>query len=40
MYFFLMSAAYSGLLFGINPFDQEGVEVYKSEVRKNINISE
>lgn len=38
MYFFLMSAAYSGLLFGINPFDQEGVEVYKSEVRKNMTL--
>lgn len=38
IYFFLMSAAYSGLLFGINPFDQKGVEVYKSEVRKNIAI--
>ena len=38
IYFFLMSAAFSGFLFGINPFDQEGVEVYKKEVHKNLGI--
>lgn len=36
MYFFMMSAAFSGLLFNINPFDQPGVEVYKKEVRDNL----
>lgn len=36
MYFFMMSAAFSGLLFDINPFDQPGVEVYKKEVRDNL----
>ncbi len=37
MYFFLLSAAFSGLLLEVNPFDQPGVEAYKSEVRKNLN---
>ena len=36
MYFFMMSAAFSGFLFDINPFDQPGVEVYKQEVRENL----
>lgn len=34
IYFFQLAAAYSGFLFGINPFDQPGVEVYKKEVRE------
>ena len=34
MYFFMLSAAFSGYLFGIEPFDQPGVEVYKKEVRE------
>ncbi len=38
MYFFMLSAAFSGFLFNINPFDQPGVEVYKKEVRENIVI--
>ena len=37
IYFFQLSAAFSGLLFGINPFDQPGVEVYKREVRASLN---
>lgn len=37
IYFFMLSAAFSGLLFGINPFDQPGVEVYKNEVRASLN---
>ena len=37
IYFFLLSAAYSGILLEVNPFDQPGVEAYKSEVRKNLN---
>lgn len=36
IYFFQLAAAYSGLLFGINPFDQPGVEVYKKEVRESL----
>ena len=34
--FFFLVAAYSGYLFDINPFDQPGVEVYKSEVRERL----
>ena len=30
---FMLVAAFSGYLFDINPFDQPGVEVYKSEVK-------
>ncbi len=37
IYFFQLSAALSGLLFGINPFNQPGVEVYKKEVRASLN---
>ena len=33
IYFFQLSAAFSGLLFGVDPFNQPGVEVYKKEVR-------
>ena len=37
IYFFLLSAAFSGLLFDVNPFNQPGVEVYKKEVRDSLN---
>lgn len=36
MYFFMLSAAFSSLLFDVNPFNQPGVEVYKSEVKNNL----
>lgn len=36
IYFFFCSAAISGLLFNINPFDQPGVQNYKEEVQKNL----
>ncbi len=36
IYFFQLAAAYSGFLFGIEPFDQPGVEVYKKEVRESL----
>lgn len=34
MYFFMMAASYSSILFGVNPFDQPGVEVYKKEIKE------
>ena len=34
--FFMLSAAYSGYLFDVNPFNQPGVEVYKECVRNNL----
>ena len=34
IYFFETSCALSGYLMGVNPFDQPGVESYKSEMRK------
>jgi glucose-6-phosphate isomerase len=34
IYFFETSCAYSALLSGVNPFDQPGVEEYKSRLRK------
>ena len=34
--FFMLSAAYSGYLFDVFPFDQPGVEVYKECVRKRL----
>ena len=37
IYFFQLSAAFSGYLFGIDPFNQPGVEVYKEEVRESLN---
>ena len=37
MYFFMLSAAFSGYLFGVDPFNQPGVEVYKEEVRNSLN---
>ena len=36
IYFFQLSAAFSGYLFEVNPFNQPGVEVYKEEVRKSL----
>lgn len=36
IYFFQLAAAYSGFLFGIEPFNQPGVEVYKKEVRESL----
>ena len=33
VYFFEMSCAVSAKLFGVNPFDQPGVEAYKAELR-------
>ena len=38
MYFYMLSAAFSSLLFGVNPFDQPGVEVYKKEVKENLRM--
>ena len=37
IYFFQLSAAFSGYLFGVEPFNQPGVEVYKQEVRDTLN---
>ncbi len=34
IYFFMLSAAFSALLFNVNPFNQPGVEVYKKEVKQ------
>lgn len=34
--FFFYAAAFSSLLFEVNPFNQPGVEVYKSEIKKNL----
>ena len=34
VYFFELSCAISAKLFGVNPFDQPGVEAYKSELKK------
>lgn len=34
VYFFEMSCAISAKLFGVNPFDQPGVEAYKAELKK------
>lgn len=36
IYFFQLSAAFSAILFGVNPFNQPGVEVYKKEVHSAI----
>jgi glucose-6-phosphate isomerase len=33
LYFFEMVCAVSGLVLGVNPFDQPGVEAYKRETR-------
>lgn len=37
IYFFEMACAISAKLFGVNPFDQPGVEAYKSELKKLMN---
>jgi len=37
IYFFQLTAAFSGLLFGVDPFNQPGVEVYKREIRNSLN---
>lgn len=34
LYFFMMTAGVTGKLLGVNPFTQDGVEKYKSEIRK------
>ena len=36
IYFFMLSAAFSGFLFGVDPFNQPGVEVYKKEVKASL----
>jgi len=36
VYFFEMTSAITGLLMGVNPFDQPGVESYKEEMRKEL----
>jgi glucose-6-phosphate isomerase len=36
VYFFEMTSATTGLMMGINPFDQPGVESYKAEMRKEL----
>ena len=33
LYFFMMTAAVTGKLMGIDPFNQPGVEDYKQEIR-------
>ncbi len=38
--FFMLSAAFSGYLFDVEPFDQPGVEVYKKFVRENLSSIE
>ncbi len=38
MYFFMMSAAFSAYLFEVDPFHQEGVEIYKQEIKKSVHI--
>lgn len=38
--FFMLSAAFSGYLFDVEPFDQPGVEVYKKFVRDNLSSME
>ena len=34
IYFFELACAVSAKLFGVNPFDQPGVEAYKNELNK------
>ena len=36
VYFFEMTSAVTGLMMGVNPFDQPGVESYKAEMRKEL----
>lgn len=35
--FFMLAAAFSSYLFGVDPFNQPGVEKYKNEVKKRVN---
>ncbi|MCL1808666.1 MAG: glucose-6-phosphate isomerase [Clostridiales bacterium] len=37
VYFFEMTSAVTGLMMGVNPFDQPGVESYKAEMRRELN---
>lgn len=39
-YFFQRAVAMSGLLLGVNPFDQPGVEVYKKKLREKLMLRE
>lgn len=34
LYFFMMGCSVSGYMLGVNPFDQNGVDQYKSEMQK------
>ena len=36
IYFFQLSAAFSGYLFGVEPFNQPGVEIYKNEIKETL----
>ena len=36
LYFFMLSSAFSGFLFEVNPFNQPGVEIYKKEVKESL----
>lgn len=36
IYFFFLSASFSAFLFGVNPFDQPGVEDYKQKMRERL----
>ncbi len=38
MYFMMMNCALGGILMDVNPFDQNGVENYKIEVKKNLGL--
>ena len=40
LYFFMMGCAVSGYMLGVNPFDQNGVDQYKSEMVKILKRSE
>ena len=40
IYFFEVSCALSAKLFGVNPFDQPGVEAYKAELRRLLELEE
>lgn len=37
--FFMMASSISAYLFDVNPFDQPGVEKYKNEIKREINIA-
>ena len=38
IYFFEVACAMSAKLFGVNPFDQPGVEAYKTELQKLVQL--